>query len=74
MARKKISIPAAAALLALLIFLFGGGGGVKTQVLDTATVRPGTVIKSLDATGIVTPEVGAIVKIGSRTNGIRENR
>ncbi|MDL2306652.1 efflux RND transporter periplasmic adaptor subunit, partial [Desulfovibrio sp. OttesenSCG-928-C06] len=34
---------------------------------------PGTVIKSLDATGIVTPEVGASIKIGSRSSGIIKN-
>lgn len=71
LAHKKISLALGALLLALLLWLiFGGNGGGKTQVLATAAIRPGTVVKSLEATGVVTPEVGAIVKIGSRTNGI----
>ncbi|MDR1241347.1 MAG: efflux RND transporter periplasmic adaptor subunit [Deltaproteobacteria bacterium] len=69
-AHKKISLALFAVILAALVrFLLTGSGG-KTEVLATASIRRGTVVKILNATGIVTPEVGAIVKTGSRATGI----
>ncbi|MDR2892262.1 MAG: efflux RND transporter periplasmic adaptor subunit [Deltaproteobacteria bacterium] len=67
---KKISALCALVLLFVLFRLFFGGvTDGKPQVLATAEIGRGTVVKTLNATGIVTPEVGAIVKIGSRANG-----
>lgn len=69
--RKKVF------LLLFAIILAGAGWQVykssstaKTQVLASATVKHGTVSKTLSATGIIKPEVGATVKIGSRSTGI----
>lgn len=67
---KAVSALGLGFLLALGFWLFGGSGAAKPQVLATARIQPGTVVRSLSATGIVTPEVGAIVKIGSRATGI----
>jgi multidrug efflux pump subunit AcrA (membrane-fusion protein) len=69
-AHKKLSLTLFAAALAAFVWLMAAGSGGKTEVLATAAVSRGTVVKILNATGIVTPEVGAIVKTGSRATGI----
>ncbi|MDR2825347.1 MAG: efflux RND transporter periplasmic adaptor subunit [Deltaproteobacteria bacterium] len=67
---KKISIAVLAILAVLLFWFLFKGSGSKTEVIATAAVHRGTVVKTLNATGIITPEVGAIVKTGSRATGI----
>ena len=62
-----------------LALLFAGGGvwfwtsrgkdgGIR--ILKTAKVERGEVRKVLEATGIVKPQVGAQIQIGSRVTGI----
>lgn len=69
--RKKIIIGLAIALavaLAAAFFLSRREG--HTEITQTATLGRATVRKVLDATGIIKPEVGAIVKTGTRFTGI----
>lgn len=69
--RKKIIIGLAIALavaLAAAFFLSRREG--RTEITQTATLGRATVRKVLDATGIIKPEVGAIVKTGTRFTGI----
>lgn len=68
---KKISIAVGVVLLIILGYLlFGGGSSTKTQVLASTVAERGNVTKALAATGIIKPEVGAIVKIGTRATGV----
>lgn len=48
---------------------FAGRSQGKVSIQRTETVARGSVRKALDATGIIKPEVGAIVKTGSRFSG-----
>ncbi len=67
-------------LFFLLIAALLGAGGYKgyskfvrksqTQVLETARVERGDIRGALVETGIIKPQVGALVKIGSRITGI----
>lgn len=50
--------------------MFSGGSAVKTEVLASAAVERGEVVKTLSATGIIKSEVGATVKIGTRATGV----
>lgn len=60
-----------ALLLLILLFLaYRGLSAPGTQILASAIVRRGVVNKTLSATGIIKPEVGATIKIGSRSTGI----
>ncbi|XPV76523.1 MAG: efflux RND transporter periplasmic adaptor subunit [Desulfovibrio sp.] len=65
-------------LLILAVLIGLGGGGYfywssgqqeKVQILKTDTARMGSVRQVLEATGIIKPQVGAIVKIGARASG-----
>ncbi len=51
-------------------YLTAGKAGKETKVLETARLGRGTVRATLEATGIIKPEVGAIVKTGSRATGL----
>lgn len=69
--RKKIIIGLAIALaVALIAAYFLSRREGRTEITQTATVSRATVRKVLDATGIIKPEVGAIVKTGTRFTGI----
>lgn len=67
-------------LIILILLLAAGGSGVwywfsgkgtqETKVLETALLAKGSVRATLVATGIIKPEVGAIVKTGSRATGL----
>ncbi|SHN54162.1 efflux RND transporter periplasmic adaptor subunit [Desulfovibrio litoralis] len=70
--KKKIAI-----ILSILLIIVGGvyffsPKNEKIQILESEPIKRGTVSKMLEATGIIKPEVGAIVKIGSRTTGVIE--
>lgn len=65
-------------LVLLILTLVGGGGylGYKkwfpkesVKVLETATVKRGSITGVLVETGIIKPQVGALVKIGARATG-----
>ncbi|SKA63848.1 efflux RND transporter periplasmic adaptor subunit [Desulfobaculum bizertense] len=67
--KKPLAI-SGALLFALLVALFVfGRDSDAPQVLETGTVSKGTIQKSLDATGIIKAQVGAIVKIGAQATG-----
>lgn len=69
--RKKLSLALLLVAVAAIVWaLSGPSGSGRPQVLATAVVKRDTVVRGLDATGIIKPEVGAIVKIGSRATGI----
>lgn len=51
-------------------YWFSGKGTQETKVLETALLAKGSVRATLVATGIIKPEVGAIVKTGSRATGL----
>ncbi len=65
-------------LLALLLAAAGAGAWYwstsrnvqETKVLQTVRLGKNTVRATLEATGIIKPEVGAIVKTGSRATGL----
>ncbi|GFM32956.1 efflux RND transporter periplasmic adaptor subunit [Desulfovibrio subterraneus] len=67
-------------LIILILILLALGAGAwywqsgrtaqETKVLKTALLEKGTVRATLEATGIIKPEVGAIVKTGSRATGL----
>ncbi len=69
---KKLLLLLLLAGLAAAAWLFfkSGAGSEGPRVLAVAEVRRGDVIKTLPATGVVKPQVGAIVKIGSIATGI----
>lgn len=70
-AHKKFSIALGAFVLLLVAYLlFFSGSSVKTEILASAPAERGLVVKSLSATGIIKPEVGATVKIGTRATGV----
>lgn len=67
---KKTSVALGVLFFAFLGWkLFFASSQAETKVLASVEVRPAEVVKSLNATGIIKPEVGAIVKIGSRATG-----
>ncbi|BFR49210.1 efflux RND transporter periplasmic adaptor subunit [Nitratidesulfovibrio sp. HK-II] len=69
--RKKIIIGLAITLaVALAAAFFLSRREDRTEITQTATLGRATVRKVLDATGIIKPEVGAIVKTGTRFTGI----
>lgn len=57
-------------IVSIALAWFFAGEKQDVQIVETARIRRGTVYKVLEATGIIKPEVGAIVKIGSRATGI----
>ncbi len=67
-------------VLVVVLLLIGGGYGIwrsrqngqAVRILETAEVRRGAVRQVLEQTGIVKPQVGAIVKIGTRATGVIE--
>ncbi|WP_018124665.1 efflux RND transporter periplasmic adaptor subunit [Desulfovibrio oxyclinae] len=68
---KKYLIAGIALLLAV-----GGGiywatssGGDRIKIISTDTVTRGDVRKTLEATGIIKAQVGAMVKVGARSTG-----
>lgn len=70
-ARKKLSISIAVILILLVLYLFfAGGPAVKTEILASARLDRGPVVKTLSATGIIKSEVGATVQIGTRATGV----
>ncbi len=70
--RKKILI-----ILVIAVVLAGGGVFVyrtylkkpETKVIESATAERGDIRGVLVATGIIKPQVGAVVKIGARATG-----
>ncbi len=66
-----------AALILLAVLLIGGGifvykkflGKPSIQVLETAKVERGSIRGVIVETGIIKPQVGALVKIGARATG-----
>jgi multidrug efflux pump subunit AcrA (membrane-fusion protein) len=66
-----------AALILLAVLLIGGGIFVykkfltkpSIQVLETAKVERGSIRGVIVETGIIKPQVGALVKIGARATG-----
>jgi len=70
------------ALIAGLVFVVAWGGygmyrfltrEAEIQVLETAEVREGNVRSVLVATGLIAPQDGAEVKIGTRATGVIED-
>ena len=67
-------------VLVVVLLLIGGGYGIwrsrqneqAVRILETAEVERGPVRQVLEQTGIVKPQVGAIVKIGARATGVIE--
>jgi len=64
-------------LTLVLVLIAGGGWWWKKKnsyqgpkILATATLKKGQVRKVLEATGIIKPQVGAIVKIGAQATGV----
>ena len=74
MRNKKTVLFGAVLLVALAGFFFWGpgSGDEAVRILETAEVTRGPVRQVLEQTGIVKPQVGAIVKIGSRATGAIE--
>lgn len=68
--RKKTILVSSVIIIAALTlgwFIVPQKQGI--QIVETAKIKRGTVYKVLEATGIIKPEVGAIVQIGSRATG-----
>lgn len=67
-------------VLGVVLLMLGGGYGIwrsrqseqAVRILETAEVERGAVRQVLEQTGIVKPQVGAIVKIGARATGVIE--
>ncbi len=67
-------------VLGVVLLLVGGGYGIwrsrqneqAVRILQTVEVERGPVRQVLEQTGIVKPQVGAIVKIGARATGVIE--
>ncbi len=67
-------------VLGVVLLLLGGGFGIwrsrqnaqEVRILETAEVERGAVRQVLEQTGIIKPQVGAIVKIGTRATGVIE--
>ncbi|MBT8764212.1 efflux RND transporter periplasmic adaptor subunit [Desulfohalobiaceae bacterium Ax17] len=64
-------------LTLVLVLIAGGGWWWKKKnsyhgpkILASATLKKGQVRKVLEATGIIKPQVGAIVKIGAQATGV----
>ena len=69
--RKTLLLLAAVLLAAGVAFwLFRGTSEEKPRVIATAEVVRGDVSEVLEATGIVKPQVGAIVAIGAQATGL----
>ena len=69
--RPRLAVALGLAVTGVAVFLiYLGLSGSGTQILASVKVQRGVVSKTLSATGIIKPEVGATVKIGSRTTGI----
>lgn len=56
--------------IAVGVWLYARRGTADPVIRETATVTKGEVRKTLEATGIIKPQVGAVVKTGSRFTGI----
>ncbi|APG29102.1 efflux transporter periplasmic adaptor subunit [Syntrophotalea acetylenivorans] len=67
-------------VLGVVLLLLGGSYGIwrsrhneqAVRILETAEVKRGAVRQVLEQTGIIKPQVGAIVKIGTRATGVIE--
>lgn len=67
-------------VLGVVLLLAGAGYGIwrsrqnqqAVRILETAEVERGPVRQVLEQTGIIKPQVGAIVKIGARATGVIE--
>ncbi|MDD4953067.1 MAG: efflux RND transporter periplasmic adaptor subunit, partial [Desulfovibrionaceae bacterium] len=72
MSKKKLMIGALLGLagLAAVLFLVLRPANDKVRVLKTQKIEMGQVRKILEATGIVKAQVGASVKVGSRSTGV----
>ncbi|MDQ7787176.1 MAG: efflux RND transporter periplasmic adaptor subunit [Thermodesulfovibrionales bacterium] len=67
---KKIVIPLIAIVLIIGgVFVYKTLTKSKTEVLETAKVAKGTIQGIIVETGIIKPQVGAVVKIGARATG-----
>lgn len=51
-------------------YYLSASGNAQTQILETTSLKKGSVEAVLEATGIIKPEVGAIVKTGTRATGL----
>lgn len=69
--RNKRLIIIAAILLAViaLVWILLGKREAGPAIIESVAVSKGNVRKTLDATGIIKPQVGAMVKTGSRFTG-----
>ena len=67
--KKTILISSVLILIAIVLMWVISQKKQDIQIIETAQVKRGTVYKVLEATGIIKPEVGAIVQIGSRATG-----
>jgi multidrug efflux pump subunit AcrA (membrane-fusion protein) len=67
--KKAIIIVIAVGLVAGGILLYRGLTKSTTKVLETAKVKKGSIRGVIVETGIIKPQVGAVVKIGARATG-----
>jgi len=67
--KKAIIIVIAVGLVAGGILLYRGLTKSTTKVLETAKVTKGSIRGVIVETGIIKPQVGAVVKIGARATG-----
>lgn len=67
--KKTILISSVLIIIAIISAWFIFNPKEDIQITETARIKRGTVYKVLEATGIIKPEVGAIVQIGSRATG-----
>lgn len=68
--RKLILVASALVILALGAWYALKRDKSEPTIAETATVTRGVVRKTLETTGIIKPQVGAVVKTGSRFTGI----
>lgn len=67
---KKILLPIVAAIIiAVIIFIYKSLNKPTIEVLETAEVKKGSIRGVLVETGIIKPQVGAVVKVGARATG-----
>lgn len=67
---KKILLPIVAAIIiAVIIFIYKSLNKTTIEVLETAEVKKGSIRGVLVETGIIKPQVGAVIKVGTRATG-----
>ena len=70
--KKYLFIIVAVALLVSGFFLYRHFTKSETKILETAKVTKGNLRGVIVETGIIKPQVGALVKIGARATGTIE--